>query len=125
MDGQPKTEITFHYRRAPQFRTIHADGAWGGLTPSGHISVALFSESHGAPDAVTHAILPNGQLGAELLEKRIGVDGPTRSLETEVIFTLHTAKGIVLWLQEQIAMAEQRFTPQSGNLATLRVFKNN
>ena len=98
-DGD-KQNITFHYIKSKDFRVIHADGAWGGMTPRGYITIGFYSERNPIPQELTHEIDANGQLGPILRRKT--KEGIVREVETEVIIDLEAAKSLIQWLQNHV-----------------------
>jgi hypothetical protein len=99
-------EIEFHYLKVTDYRTFHADGAVGGLTPKGGISITFFSERPAIPQSVTQALDESGQLGAEI--RRVGKKGLVRELECGVVMDKETAGRIHEWLGKQLATIEER-----------------
>ncbi len=39
-----KDRIKFHYLKSCDFKVVHVDGVFGGLTPSGDIFVTVFNQ---------------------------------------------------------------------------------
>lgn len=103
---QLPSSVTLHYIKSNYFRTIHADGAIGGLTPRGELFLSLYSERPPLPDVVVQAI-ENGQLGKEIIEQRKGIEGILREIEVGVVMDLNVAKAVVTWLQERIKVADE------------------
>jgi hypothetical protein len=64
-------EIAFEYIKSNLFRVIHADGAIGGVTPSGNLHLAFFSERPAIPRMIVHKRDPSGTLGPPIPEKTI------------------------------------------------------
>jgi hypothetical protein len=93
------SEIKTRFRRSKFCRTIHADGAWGSITPHGTVHVALFSEHLGLPDSTTVTIGKNG----------VVTDTPdpdakvvVREIEVEVILSEGAALGLRDWLTQRL-----------------------
>lgn len=99
--------ILFHYLKSPMFRAIHADGLFGGVTPTGNIHAAFFSERNPIPQQIEHPILPDGQLGKEITESRVVRSGLVREVDIDVIFDLDTAVSFRDWLDEKIKILQQ------------------
>ncbi|MGB7281488.1 MAG: hypothetical protein WBE13_04425 [Candidatus Acidiferrum sp.] len=98
--------ISFHWIKSQFFRVIHADGAFGGLTPQGDIFLSVFNERAPLPDVTVQAV-ENGQLGPEITEKRVGKEGIIRELEVGLVMDLRVAKSVRDWLQQRIEVLEQ------------------
>ncbi len=111
------SEVTVRYTRSAFCRVIHADGAWGGLTPQGNIQMALYSEKVEIPELTTYEVL--GQAGSpmgSLREKQVVQRGHNREVEVEVILSPAVAMSLRDWLQDkldklQAIQAKQPATP--------------
>jgi hypothetical protein len=101
-DATTPNRVKFDLIKSPHFRVIFAEGAFGGISPGGHINMALFNERFPLPTHVEY-VVEGGQLGAEILDARIGRDGIIREVETEVVMTLDGAKKLHTWLGKKIA----------------------
>lgn len=104
--GSKQDKIEFHYIKSPFFRSVHVDGAIGGITPRGLIHMAVFSERHAIPTSTIQEILNTGRLGSELLDERKGKNGIAREMEVDMFLGLETAKELVTWLQQRIEHIE-------------------
>lgn len=109
-NGKTKTvapnDITFHYLKGPDFRTIHVDGAIGGLTPSGHLHIAFYAERAAIPKSTTQKVNPDGSLGDEIA--RESKEGVVRQMETDIIVNENTARVIKVWLDQKLEEFEAR-----------------
>ncbi len=99
-NGLPDS-VTFHYIKSPQFREIFAEGMFGGVTPRGYISVALYKERFPIPKSITNAFDEHGVLNNEV--KRDGKEGVVRLVEANVYFDRNAATSLVQWLQDKIS----------------------
>lgn len=99
-------KITFHYLKGPDFRTIHVDGAIGGLTPNGHLHIAFYAERVAIPQTTTQPINPDGTLGDEIA--RESKEGVVRQMETDIIVNESTARNIKVWLDQKLEEFEVR-----------------
>ncbi len=100
--------LDFHFLKSPQIRTIHVDGAFGGVTPKGNnICMTVYCERFPVPTQVSHALSNEGVVGEELRECRIVRNGLVRELEANLVFDIDTAKTLVSWLVEKIKRAEE------------------
>lgn len=102
-----RTSIKFNYIKSSQFRVVHADGAYGGITPRGYIHASLYSERRPLPQTTEVPILPGDQLGEEkpLVQK----EDMVRELEVGVIMDLAAAKAFHDWLGKKIKAVEEIF----------------
>jgi hypothetical protein len=103
----PKT-IDFHYLKGPDFRSVHIDGAIGGLTTKGFLHIALFAERAVIPQKTTYNITDEGTLGDEIVERRESKNGIVRQMEIDLIVNEDTAIVLRNWLDQRIEEFEQR-----------------
>jgi hypothetical protein len=96
------TELDIHYDRTSSYRTFHADGFRGGITPKQNVFIDFYVERPAAPKLVKHEVR-DGKLGPET--KRGGRSGVVRSSEGGLIMNLNTALELYWWLEDQIDTA--------------------
>ena len=97
-------ELEFDFIKSSQFRTIHVDGLFGGVGPTGrNINLAVFSERRAIPNKTVHSIEPNGVLGSEDMSRRESKHGIVRELEANLSIDLPTANAMYKWLGEKIS----------------------
>ena len=106
--SRKKSTVDFHYIKGPDFRSIHVDGAIGGLTTKGFLHIAMFAERAAIPQHTSFNVLPNGSLGDEILDKRESLDGVVRQMEVDLIINEQTALDLRAWLDERIEEFENR-----------------
>jgi hypothetical protein len=102
--GVPE-KVTFTLIKSPSWRTIHADGIIGGVTPKLNITAAIYSERGALPDRTVNAV-SDGQLGEEILQERVGGEGIIRELEVNMVMDLVLAKSFINWLQDKVNYIE-------------------
>jgi len=100
-------ELKFDYIKSNLFRVIHVDGAWGSITPSLSIQMAIFNERRAIPKQTVQVINPDGTIGPEIQEKRVERDALIREVEADLVMDLQTAKNIIIWLQQRVTQIEQ------------------
>lgn len=92
----------FVLTKSSDYRTIAANGVWGGVTPRGDLRVDFFLESLTFPEAVTHLVNPDGKLGNEL--SRAPSDRAfTREIQMGVLLSLDHADSIGRWLIDTVS----------------------
>lgn len=107
-DGEPAPDsVEFHYQKSMHFRTIHADGAIGNVTPGRYIQMAIYSERLSIPKRTVHELKPEGGLGEVIEEQTDSLKGVVREMEVNVLMSVGVAKAIYTWLQERIGQLEQ------------------
>jgi hypothetical protein len=107
LEPNGKRTVSFHYIKSNSFRVVYVEGALGGPTPRGNISVSVFNERAPIPQKNVFEVLPTGELGAELVEQRISRDGVVREVEVELVFTVESAKTFAEWLAEHVRRLEK------------------
>ena len=105
---QMPTKVEATYVKSQLCRVIHADGAWGGLTPQGTIHMALFSEHTKAPDATVFLLDRATQTAKEQPA------GPQttwiREVEADIILTREAARALRDWLTDKLTKAAEMET---------------
>lgn len=107
-DKDAETEIPpnvlFHYIKSNQFRVIHADGAYGGISPRGYIHFALYNERTAIPRTTSLDLVSSkAGVGTYGNEVRVdGRDGYVREIEIDVMMDIRAAKNLHEWLDEKI-----------------------
>ena len=94
--------VKFHYLKATHFRTIHADGAIGNITPAGYIHMAMYNERPAIPREIVHKIKTDGTLGEIIPEETVDRGGIVREMEVDVLMSVEVARSIKNWLGDQI-----------------------
>lgn len=95
-EEQVPPKIKFHYLKGPQIVTVYADGAYGGITPKGMISMALYNERHPIPQEESAEISAEGRIvKTEKVKVRSGI---VRQVDCAVYMTPEVAKGVGEWL---------------------------
>lgn len=92
--------VEFHYLKSNQFRTVHADGAWGGRTPSDQFLMMFYTERVPIPQRVDLQVSEGGVIGEQVA--RVGRNGIVREAEVAAVMTLEVAKRVHDWLGKQI-----------------------
>lgn len=96
------SKIRFHYIKGNNFRVIHADGAYGGLSPTGDLFFCLFSQRPPIPTITAQQVDRDGKLGDEILQERVTKDGLVREIEVGVAMRPEIAEALIKFLQEKL-----------------------
>jgi hypothetical protein len=99
-----KNSIEFHYLKSNDFRTVHADGAYGGPTPQGGLFVSFYVERPPIPQRMKFVVDEDGKLETEV--ERESKSGMIREVDCGVSMSLATAKAFKDWLESQIEVIE-------------------
>ncbi len=98
-EGRPQV-LRFEMIKSPQYRTVHADGVFGGLTPSGKVHLAVYNERFAVPTALENEVLPDGSLGTET--KREGRQAIVREMDVGIVMSIEAAKALRDWLDDKV-----------------------
>ena len=104
----PENTVKFKYIFEHDYNPKYANGAYGGITTRGEISVNFYYERPALPHEQLHSIKSDGTVG-ELIEVQPSDNSTTlvRVVENGVILSKNTAKDIVRWLSEKIDLLEK------------------
>jgi hypothetical protein len=94
-DGQA---IDIYYKKTRHHRTSYVDGVWIGITPQLEVQLAFFKDLQPMPDYVTHAVLPEGGLGAE--RARVTQKGIVREVEVTLVMSGDTLENVINLTQQ-------------------------
>jgi hypothetical protein len=103
--------ISFDYLKSQLFRVIHADGAIGGITPSGYIHCSFYSERQAIPKHQTFVLNKEGALGQPIAEKTVVRNAIVRELDVDVIMNIDVARALADWLMQQVTSHEEKTNP--------------
>lgn len=95
--------IRINFRRSEGGGIPHVNGVWGSVTSDSQIYMALFTQYLRMPDYVDYRVNRDDTL--QQLEAP-GSDEFVGEIQSEVVITLETAKGLVSWLQGRIKLIE-------------------
>ena len=107
-DERQAAQIVFEYARDPMFRSTHADGFIGGLTPNGQIHLAFFSERPVLPKRHVFRVNADGSLGAEVPNEKAASESIVRDMQVDVLITVQAAEGLRNWLDQYIRALKAR-----------------
>lgn len=100
-DTRPGVEqIEYHYLKSNFFRVVHADGAFGGITPRGYIHFSLFNERGPIPKKTVREIREDGTLSPQTIVKSKA--GVVREIEIDVVLDKDAAVHLHSWLGRKI-----------------------
>lgn len=102
MNPLEKDKVKFHYLKANDFRVVHMDGVFGGLSPTGDIFMSIFSQRPPIPQITVQPVKENGELGDELIEERTVKEGIVREIEVGIAVRPEIAQTLIKWLQEKV-----------------------
>jgi len=95
-------QVTFTLRRAEMFRTVYLDGVYGGVSPTGLVSMYGWVQRGSLPTHMTFAVGDDGQVGPEVHRETDG--SQERQVEVELMLLPGIARSVGEWL---IARADE------------------
>jgi hypothetical protein len=101
-----KTNLTFHNKISSNFRQVHVDGAYGGLTPPGFINLNFYGERFPIPKSSEYELKDDFSLGDKISDSGDSKTGIVREYEFGIYFDLKTAISIRNFLNERITELE-------------------
>jgi hypothetical protein len=109
--------LVVEYLKSQYFRVVHADGAIGGPTPTGHIHLALFSERPAIPRRL---VLPleGGKPGDPIPDETVVREGMIREMDIDVMMSVSAAEEIAKLLMKIVtdikAALEGKISTETG-----------
>ena len=101
--------ISFKYIFKYDYNPVYINGAHGGVSPRGEIVANFYLERQPLPNEITHAINPDGTIGADIID----VDPKNlnniivRYVSSGVVLNHQNAKALHTWLGDKIAELER------------------
>jgi hypothetical protein len=103
-DATPRA-IVFQHIKAPDYRTVLVDGAFGGVGPRGNLNMAFYTECVATPLQVVHEVKDDGTLGKETA--RESREGFVREMTVNAVMSLDTAETIANWMLERVRQGRE------------------
>ncbi|MBQ9406071.1 MAG: hypothetical protein IJU37_04935 [Desulfovibrio sp.] len=105
------TKIRYQYQMDGHARLETAHGVWGGINPQGEIEMNFYYESDALPAYSEQIIAPDGSLGHEILPEEQDTRVVNRYIHSRVLLNYHTARALLEWLEDQVAVLEEEGPP--------------
>ena len=103
MTNVPKN-YNFKFVKNPDFRTVKADGVYGGVTVRGEINMNFYVDTIDLPKNQLYSMDSKGAITKEIpVEKKAE---SIRELITGINMDLETTKSVILWLNDKVKQAE-------------------
>jgi hypothetical protein len=113
-DIKQEPQLIIEYSKDPMFRSTHADGIVGGLTPNGQLHIAFFSERAQLPKRHVYTFNADGSIGPQLPEERNPRETIFRDIQVDVLMTIQAAEGLKSWLDAFIKNLRTRASETRG-----------
>ncbi len=101
-EGGIPQEIAFHYIKSSDYRTVHADGIIGGITPHLGVHMAVYAEHAAIPQKSVHKVRPDGAVLDEVTDQRVSRGGIVRDLALDLVMNEAVATEMHRWLGERL-----------------------
>ncbi len=101
------SEIQALWTKSNFTRVSHCDGAFGGVTPSGNIYIAFYSEHAKTPTTTRYEVDAPARQIKQVAPQPGQIAEWEREIEAEVIMNLNVAKSLRGWLDDKIKALEQ------------------
>lgn len=101
-------KVICKYKFPESYNPLYANGAHGGITPQGEVSINFYLERHAIPKSQTFNV-EDGKMTNEILEEVNPPDFNSsfiRYVQTGVILDYKTAKAIHVWLGNHLKSLE-------------------
>jgi hypothetical protein len=122
LKGPGENEVAFDYIKAHDFRVIWADGAVGGITPNGHVHLALYAERQALPRRQVFQVEMKdghaGRLGREVLEKQISRGSVVREMACDLFLSPQVAENLAHWLLSQVDLLRKINAEEEKNVSS-------
>lgn len=99
--------IKFKYIFDNNYNPKYANGAYGGVSPKGEITINFYCERQAIPKSVKHDVIDGKLSESTETEPEDLQSSMVRFVDTGVILNINTAKEIVTWLNEKIELVEK------------------
>jgi hypothetical protein len=113
MGKEEQKNIQFHNKLSSNFREIHVDGAYGGITPRGYINLNFYAERFPIPKSTIYNIQEN-KLAEKIGEE--SKEGVMREYEFGVYLDFDTATDIYNFLGQKIKELESKRKENDTNI---------
>lgn len=100
-------QIRVHNKISANYRELHIDGAFGGITTRGYINLSFYAERLPIPKATDFSITSEGKMGDKIADSEDSKQGLLREFEFGVYMDITTAKSLVEFLNVKITELEK------------------
>ncbi len=98
-EEKPST-IEIHYQKNPMYRSVYADGAIGGITPTNKINLGFYATRKSIPKSITFELNQNGAISKPIAVSSESKEGIVREIEFNVYMDKSTAHELYLFLKK-------------------------
>ena len=105
-EEKPPLRIRYEYHQVPEVRIQYAHGVLGGINSQGEVEMNFYTESDKLPPYSERIIAADGSFGHESAPYDEDLKFITRHIHSKVILNYQSARGLLEWLEDQIATIE-------------------
>ena len=102
-------KLTIHNKISPNYKSYHIDGAYGGITTRGYISLSFYAERGPIPKSTDFEVIENTGL-KKIGDSEDSKKGILREFEVGVYLDINTAKELHTYLENKIKELEKLTT---------------
>ena len=106
MSQQYPSRIRYEYEQDPETRLQYTHGVWGGINPQGEVEMNFYLESDKLPPFSERIVAPDGSFGHEIAPYDESLKLITRHIHSKVVLNYQSARGLLEWLEDQVALIE-------------------
>ena len=103
---KPPLRIRYEYQQDPEVRIKYSHGVLGGINSQGEIEMNFYAESDALPPYSERIIAPDGSFGHEIAPYDESLKLITRHIHSKVVLSYQSARGLLEWLEDQVALIE-------------------
>lgn len=107
-----KESVIIYNEKSSGFKQIHADGAFGGVTPSGYINLNFYSQRTAIPKGTEFGLTSNGNIGKAIKNLEDSKEGIIREFEIGVYMDAQTAQSLIDFLTSKLQEREELLNPK-------------
>lgn len=100
-------EVTVYNKILPTFKSVHVDGAYGGITTRGFINVSFFAERSPIPTSSTFVVTQDDKIGDFIKNSEESKVGLIREFEAGIFMDIEVAKALVSLLSQKVSELEK------------------
>ena len=101
-----KQKVTIHNQISPNYKQVHVDGAFGGLTTRGLINLSFYAERLPIPKSSDFEISEQGTVGTLLTNSEDSKNGIIREYDFGVYMDINAAKSLIEFLSQKVSDLE-------------------
>lgn len=106
--GEGATRVLFDFIKGNDFRSLHADGFIGGVTPSGGLHFAVYAERNAIPRRLAYIPKPDGMLGDLVAEETVSRGAVVREMSADIFMSHSVAGELMTWLGDRLKELDER-----------------